>query len=89
MPKPLEHWSQDKQDRMREMQVAVVKALTPFRGRTEPELITLACITPAYSLLRAMPEPFRTQLVDVICAFLKGKTPPAGVDLWLPPDMLQ
>lgn len=88
MPNPLEHWSQDKQDRMREMQVAVVKALSPFRGRTEPELIALACITPAYSLIKAMPQPFQKQMIDVIVAFFKGKTPPEGVELWMPPGLM-
>jgi hypothetical protein len=58
---------------MRAVQGEVVKALLPFRERTEAAIVVFALIRAARVMLRLYPKKTQVELLEAIVPYLEGK----------------
>lgn len=77
---------------MSEVQAEVVKALMPFRARTESALVVFALIRCARVMMRLYPEKFQKELLAAVVPYLEGKDQPRQTGdhslLWTPPGSM-
>lgn len=73
---------------MKRIEKAVIRALMPFAGSSDPLLGVLALARILRTLLRKAPASAQKQLVPVLVAYMKGQTSPDSPILWTPGDPL-
>lgn len=87
----LETYREEDFQQMKRMEKAIIDAMLPFSGGTDPLLGVMALIRCARVMLRAGSKSAQKQLLPVLVAYLSGRMRPSGESslIWVPGDTVQ